>query len=84
MARAARCVGANGRFYISGIRAAGPSGFDAACAAAQRVVEGGRVPDDATVDVLARRIAAGGPAAEGGADLSVYDGFLKGGEARAC
>ena len=42
-------------------RASGPSGFDAACAAAQRVLEGGRVPDDATVDVLARRIAAGGP-----------------------
>ena len=37
-----------------------------------------------TVDVLARRMAAGGPAAEGGADLSVYDGFLKGGGAHAC
>lgn len=36
-----------------------------------------RVPDDATVDVLARRIAGGGGGA-GGADLSVYDGFLKG------
>lgn len=48
------------------------------------MVEGGRVPDDATVDVLARRMAAGGPAASGGADLSVYDGFLKGGEAHAC
>lgn len=36
-----------------------------------------RVPDDATVDVLARRIAGGGGEA-GGADLSVYDGFLKG------
>lgn len=45
--------------------------------AALRVVEGGRVPDDATVDVLARRIAGGGGEA-GGADLSVYDGFLKG------
>ena len=33
--------------------------------------------DDATVDVLARRIAGGGGEA-GGADLSVYDGFLKG------
>ena len=65
-------------------RAAGPSGFEAACAAALRVVEGGRVPDDATVDVLARRMAAGGPAASGGADLSVYDGFLKGGGAHAC
>ena len=59
-------------------RASAASGFEAACEAALRVVEGGRVPDDATVDVLARRIAAGGAAAAGGADLSVYDGFLKG------
>ena len=57
-------------------RASESSGFEAACEAALRVVEGGRVPDDATVDVLARRIAGGGGA--GGADLSVYDGFLKG------
>ena len=35
------------------------------------------MPDDATVDVLARRMAAGGGEAEG-ADLSVYDGLLKG------
>lgn len=48
------------------------------------MIEGGRVPDDATVDVLARRIAAGGPAAKGGADLAVYDGFLREGGARAC
>ena len=53
-----------------------PIHFEAACEAALRVVEGGRVPDDATVDVPARRIAGGGGA--GGADLSVYDGFLKG------
>lgn len=57
-------------------RASEYSGFEAACEAALRVVEGGRVPDDATVDVLARRIAGGGGA--GAADLSVYDGFLKG------
>ena len=59
-------------------RAGEASGFGAACEAALRVVEGGRIPDDATVDVLARRIAAGGPASEGGCDLAVYDGFLKG------
>ena len=58
-------------------RASEASGFEAACRAALRVVEGGRVPDDATVDVLARRIAAGG-GAPGGPDLGVYDGFLKG------
>lgn len=65
-------------------RAAEASGFDAACGAALRVVEGGRVPDDATVDVLARRIAAGGASAAGRADLGVYDAFLRGGEGRAC
>ena len=64
-------------------RASAASGFDAACRAALRVVEGGRVPDDATVDVLARRIAAGEGGGGGGADLSVYDGFLRGGEADA-
>lgn len=58
-------------------RASESSGFEAACEAALRVVEGGRVPDDATVDVLARRIAGGGCGA-GGADLSACDGFLKG------
>lgn len=58
-------------------RASESSGFEAACGAALRVVEGGRVPDDATVDVLARRIAGGGRGA-GGADLSACDGFLKG------
>lgn len=60
-------------------RAARASGFEAACRAALRVVEGGRVPDDATVDVVARRIAAGGPEAAGGADLGIYDEFLKAG-----
>ena len=64
-------------------RAAEASGFEAACRAALHVVEGGRVPDDATVDVLARRIAAGGPEAAGGADLGVYDEFLKAGERHA-
>ena len=64
-------------------RAAEASGFEAACGAALRVVEGGRVPDDATVDVLARRIAAGGAEAAGGADLGVYDGFLRGGARHA-
>lgn len=59
-------------------RASEASGFEAACRAALRVVEGGRVPDDATVDVLARRMAAGGGDAPGGPDLGVYDGFLKG------
>ena len=59
------------------------SGFEAACRAALHVAKGGRVPDDAAVDVLARRIAAGGPEAAGGADLGVYDAFLKAGERHA-
>ena len=58
-------------------RAGAACGFEAACLAAERVVEGGRLPDDATVDVPSRRIAAGS-GERGGADLSVYDGFLKG------
>lgn len=77
-------VSARRRTLRSISRVAEASGFEAACGAALRIVEGGRVPDDATVDMLARRIAAGGPEAAGGADLSVYDGFLKGGAAHAC
>lgn len=78
-------MGAAGRRQTLGsiARASAASGFDAACGAALRVVGGGRVPDDATVDVLARRIASGALGGEGGADLSVYDGFLRGGEADA-
>lgn len=64
-------------------RASEFSEFEAACEAALRVVEGGRVSDDATVVLLARRIAAGGVEA-GGADLTVYDGFLKGATADGC
>ena len=51
-------------------RASAASGFEAACEAALRVVEGGRTPDDATVDVLSRRIAAGSAAVAGGAPTS--------------
>ena len=46
-------------------RASAASGFEAACEAALGVVEGGRAPDDATVDVLSRRIAAGSAAVAG-------------------
>lgn len=53
-------------------RASDASGFDAACQAAERLFAEGRVPDDASCDVLARRIASGG--AEGaGVDLAAYD-----------
>ena len=57
-------------------KAAGPSGFEAACTAAARILAGGRVPDEASCDMLARRVAAGTPSPSGCADLLVYDGFL--------
>ena len=83
VARIDRCGAADRR---QALRAAGAaaeaSGFPAACEAALRVFGSGRVPDAASCDVLARRIASGGAEA-GGADLSVYDGFLGGGEADA-
>ena len=57
-------------------RVAGVAGFGAACEAEERVFAGGRVPDEASCDMLARRIAAGGEEGSAGPDLSVYDGFL--------
>ena len=42
-------------------------------ASAERLME---AADDASVDVLARRAAAGRRVAAGGPDLAVYDGFL--------
>ena len=57
-------------------RAADPSGFEAACAAAARIIAEGRMPDEAACDMLARRVAAGMPSPGGHADLLVYDGFL--------
>ena len=57
-------------------RVAGVAGFGAACEAEERVFAGGRVPDEASCDMLARRIAAGGDEGAAGPDLTVYDGFL--------
>ena len=53
-------------------RAAATSGFEAACEAARRAFDGGRVPDDASCDVLARRVAAGEHVGDG-VDLTAYD-----------
>ena len=53
-------------------RAAATSGFGAACEAARRIFGGGRVPDDASCDVLARRVAAG-ERDGGGAGPAAYD-----------
>ena len=61
-------------------RAAATSGFEAACEAARRIFDGGRVPDDASCDVLARRVAAGEHVGDG-VDLTAYD-RLVGEEAR--
>ena len=71
-----RCGKAERRQALRAIsRAASASGFDAACAAAERIFAAGRTPDDASCDVLARRIAAGA-AGVGAASLSVYDAFV--------
>ena len=68
-----RCDKAGRRRALRAIsRAAGKSGFEAACSAAEEIFESGRVPDDASCNLLARRIAGGGGQA-GGADLAVYD-----------
>ena len=71
-----RCDKAGRRKALRAIgRASEHSGFGAACEAAARAFASGRVPDDASCDALARRVAAGG-SEPGQADLAVYDGFL--------
>ncbi|WP_195839165.1 IS21 family transposase [Parafannyhessea umbonata] len=73
-----RCDKAGRRRAFRAIsRAAESSGFDAACRAAEGIFESGRVPDDASCDLLARRIA-GGEEGAGGAALAVYDLLAKG------
>ena len=68
-----RCDKAGRRQVLRAIsRAAARSGFDAACRAAEGIFESGRMPDDASCDLLARRIA-GGEDEAGGANLAVYD-----------
>lgn len=57
-------------------RASERSGFGAACAAAERIFAAGRVPDDASCDLLARRVAGAVP--DGAANLSVYDRLAEG------
>lgn len=57
-------------------RVAQTSGFETACAAEERVFASGRIPDEASCDMLARRMAAGAPDGDAGPDLAVYDGFL--------
>ena len=61
-------------------RAAERVGFAAAVEAANEMALSGRLPEEGAVDVLARRIAQGGPAPSGPADLAVYDRIAKGGE----
>ena len=68
-----RCDKAGRRRVLRAIsRAAARSGLGAACRAAEGISESGRMPDDASCDPLARRIA-GGEDEAGGADLAVYD-----------
>lgn len=58
-------------------RASEASGFAAAVEAGARICASGRLPDDASCDLLARRVASGGPDPAGRADLSVYDGLIR-------
>jgi len=51
-------------------------GFDAAVAAAAEVCSRGALPDAASVDMVARRIATGREDT-GATDLMIYDGFLR-------
>ena len=53
-------------------------GFEVAASAAAQIFESGRMPDYASLDVLARRMSGGDIG--GTADLAVYDGLLKEGE----
>lgn len=79
-----RCGKADRRRALRAIsRAAERSGFGAACAAAERIFASGRVPDDASCDLLARRVADGA-AERGGADLAVYDLLAEGALRDAC
>ena len=50
----------------------------AACEAEERIFGGGRVPDEASCDMLARRIARGA-CRMGGPDLAIYDASSRGG-----
>ena len=57
-------------------RAAEASGFAAACEAERRIFGEGRIPDEASCDMLARRIAQGRLDDGAGPDLAIYDGFI--------
>lgn len=59
-------------------RACDDHGFDAATRAAAEIFAGGRLPDRAGVDLLARGMRGAAPAG-GRADLAVYDGLAGGG-----
>nr|WP_314785157.1 ATP-binding protein [Olsenella uli] len=53
------------------------SGFKAAREAGERILGGGGAPDEASADVLARRIPSGAGEGGQGPDLSVYDGLVR-------
>ncbi len=50
----------------------------ARAAAGARICASGRLPDDASCDLLAGRIASGEPDLSARADMSVYDGLIRG------
>lgn len=72
-----RCDKAERRQTLRAIsRAAEHSGFERSCAAAQRIFDDGRIPDDASCDLLARSLAR--DQTSGHVDLSVYDELMRG------
>lgn len=60
-------------------RTAETSGFKAACEAEEHILEGGRIPDEASADILARRIAAGRLEGEAGQTSPPTTASLRGG-----
>ena len=74
-----RCGPAERRQALRALQGASETcGGEAAANAAARIFESGRMPDRASLDVLARRMSGGDLG--GTADLTVYDGLLEGGE----
>ena len=54
----------------------GVDSVHAACEAEERIFGEGRIPDEASCDMLARRIAQGRLDDGAGPDLAIYDGFI--------
>lgn len=68
------------RVVLKALRSAsGRFGFERAADAASAIISGGRIPDEAAMDVACRSGRGGRPSG-GSVDLSVYDGLAQGGD----